>query len=96
MFPHRPCLTISGVGDLGLALSTKSVGADATINVTSTLRVICGNDELAVMVTVYDPSGVISDVGTVRTVVTVPPGGGVTVNGEKLPIEPGGVPDACN
>lgn len=96
MFPHRPCLTISGVGDLGLALSTKSVGADATINVTSTLRVICGNDELAVMVTVYDPSGVISDVGTVRTVVTVPPGGGVTVNGEKLPTEPGGVPDACN
>ena len=48
------------------------------------------------MVRVYDPSGVISDVGTVRSVVTVPPGGGVTVNGEKLPTEPGGVPVACN
>ena len=55
-----------------MALSTKSAGADLTINVTVTLRVICGSVELAVMVMVYAPTGVLTDVGTVRRVVTVP------------------------
>jgi hypothetical protein len=50
MFPQRVCLTISGVGALGLALIVKSAGAGVTTNVTTTLLEICGNAEFPVMV----------------------------------------------
>jgi hypothetical protein len=89
MFPHCPWVTTTG---LGLTAIPKSEGAVVTVNVTVILCEIRGRLEDPVIVRLYVPLGVLSDVGIVNVEDTVPPAGGVTDEGTILACAPGGRP----
>lgn len=92
MFPHWPWLTTRGVGARGLAVIVKSDAGVVIVRVTTTLRVTRGRVDAPVIVRLYDPMGVVNDVGIVRVAVTVPPELGVTDEGTMLACVPGGKP----
>jgi hypothetical protein len=92
MFPHWPWLTTRGVGAWGLAVIVKSDAGVVTVRVTPTLRVMSGRVEVPVIVRLYDPMGVVNEVGIIRVEVTVPPELGVTEEGTMLAVTPGGKP----